>query len=267
MSKKRLDIKDFVIVHYGSSVFEKPAHQIFWIGAVYYENDQKKYFFADKDEKYNIESFAKFLKENKDKIIVHWSMNSPKFGFTAIESRYMELDGKTINIQPIIQIDLSEYFKEKYGINYIPREGSRLNNLAKLNGFTGFKSNVEVRSKADAIDRLELLFSIYQAELQGRLKISRSAVFNPNMWNESCFELFKYLTDNYYTSKSVELTSIWFFLKDLDSEIHLISCTKEIYKNYIKTHYNLEIKHFDRPSNWSKVKRILNDFRINFENT
>tara|TARA_B100001559_G_scaffold290259_1_gene269180 strand:- start:488 stop:748 length:261 start_codon:yes stop_codon:yes gene_type:complete len=76
MSKKRLDIKDFVIVHYGSSAFEKPAHQIYWIGAVYYENDQKKYFFADKDEKYNIESFAKFLKENKDKIIVHWSMKS-----------------------------------------------------------------------------------------------------------------------------------------------------------------------------------------------
>jgi len=44
-------------------------------------------------------------------------------------------------------------------------------------------------------------------------------------------------------------------------------CTKEDYKNYVKTHYNFEIKHFDKPSNWSDVKRILNDFRINFENT
>ena len=54
MNKKRIDIKDFVIVHYGSSTFEITEHQVYWIGAVYYENDQKKYFFADKDEKYNI---------------------------------------------------------------------------------------------------------------------------------------------------------------------------------------------------------------------
>ena len=267
MNKKRLPIKDFVIVHYGSSAFEKPEHQVYWIGAVYYENDQKKYFFADKDEKYIIESFAKLLKQNKDKTIVHWSMNSPKFGFTPIENRYKELDGKTINIQPLNQVDLSEYFKEKYGINYVSREGSRLNNLAKLNGFTGFKNNIEVRDKSDASDRLELLFSIYQAELQGRLKISRTAIFSPNTWNEPCFELFKYLTDNYYTSKSVQLTSIWFFLNDLDSDKYRISFPKKDYKNYISTHYNLEIKHFDRPSNWSDVKRILNDFRINFENT
>ena len=262
-----LSIKDIIIIHYGSSAFEKPEHQVYWIGAVYYENDQKKYFFADKDEKYNIESFAKLLKENTDKTIIHWSMNSPKFGFTPIENRYKELVGSAINIQPLNQLDLSEYFKEKYGINYVSREGSRLNNLAKLNDFTGFKNNIEVRDKTDASDRLELLFSIYQAESQGRLKISRSAVFNRNMWNEPCFELFKYLTDNYYTSKSVQLTSIWFFLKDLDSQEYFISCSKKDYKNYVKTHYNLEIKHFDKPSTWSDVKRILNDFRINFENT
>ena len=61
MNKKRLPIKDFVLVHYGSSAFEKSEHRVYWIGAVYYENDQKKYFFADKDEKYIIESFAKLL--------------------------------------------------------------------------------------------------------------------------------------------------------------------------------------------------------------
>ncbi|PWH10162.1 hypothetical protein DEJ39_07655 [Bacteroidetes bacterium SCGC AAA795-G10] len=267
MSKKLIDTKDSLIVHYGSSTFEISEHQVYWIGAVYYENDQKKYFFADKDEKDSIERFAKFLEQNAAKTIVHWSMNSPKFGFSPIEKRYKELTSKTINIKPLNQLDLSEYFKEKYGINYISREEGRLNNLAKLNGFTGFKNNIEVRSKADASDRLELIFSIYQAELQGKLKISRSAVFNRNMWNERCFELFKYLTDNYYTSKSVQLTSIWFFLRDLESQDYLMHCTKEDYKNYINTYYNLEIKHFDRPSNWSEKKRILNDFRINFENT
>ena len=266
MNHKRLDIKDFLIVHYGSSAFETSEHQVYWIGAVYYENDQKKYFFADKDEKYNIESFAKLLKENKDKTIVHWSMNSINFGFTSLEKRYEQLVGSVIKIEPTDKFDLSEYFKEKYGTNYVPGD-RRLNHLAKLNGFRGFKNNIEVRSKVDASDRLELLFSIYQAELQGRLKISRSAVFNRNMWNERCFELFEYLTDNYYTNKSVQLTSIWFFLKDLESQNYHMHCTKEDYKNYVKTHYNFEIKHFDKPSTWSDVKRILNDFRINFENT
>ena len=76
-----------------------------------------------------------------------------------------------------------------------------------------------------------------------------------------------YLTDNYYTNKSVQLTSIWFFLRDLESQDYHMHCTKEDYKNYVKTHYNFEIKHFDKPSTWSDVKRILNDFRINFENT
>ena len=267
MNKKRLDIKDFLIVHYGSSAFETPEHQVYWIGAVYYENGQKKYFFADKDEKYNIESFAKFLKENKDKTIVHWSMLDLEFGFTSLENRYREIVGSAIKIEPTDTFNLSEYLKEKYGTNYVPRVGGRLNHLAKLNGFRGFMDKIEVKDKRDASGRLELLFSIYQAELQGKLKISRSAVFNRNMWNERCFELFEYLTDNYYTNKSVQLTSIWFFLRDLESQDYHMHCTKEDYKNYVKTHYNFEIKHFDKPSTWSDVKRILNDFRINFENT
>ena len=258
---------NIIIVHYGCSPFETTEHKVYWIGATYYENDQKKYFFVDKDEKYNIESFAEFLKENKDKKIVHWSMNSIKFGFTPIENRYKELVGSAINIQPLNQVDLSEHFKEKYGTNYVPRDGGRLNNLAKLNGFTGFKNNIEVRDKTDASDRLELLFSIYQAELQGRLKISRSAVFDPSMWDERCFELFKYLTDTYYTGKSIQLTSIWFFLKDLDPDKYRISCSKRVYKDYINTHYNLEIKHFDKSSKWDDVKRTLNDYCSNFENT
>ena len=101
--------------------------------------DQKKYFFADKDEKYNIESFAKFLKENKDKTIVHWSMLDLEFGFTSLENRYREIVGSAIKIEPTDTFDLSEYLKEKYGTNYVPGDGGRLNHLAKLNGFRGFK--------------------------------------------------------------------------------------------------------------------------------
>ena len=255
-----------VIIHYGCSDFEKSDHIIFWIGAIFFVKDQKVYFFEDGNELEILEKFKTFLDNHKSSTYIHWSMNTPKFGFTPMEKRYQELSGSAIKIEPVNQIDLSEYFKNKYGINYVERDGGRLNNLAKLNGFTGFKDSIEVKNNAEASDRLELLFSIHQAETQGRLKISRTAILDLNMWNEPCFELFKYFTDTYYTGKSIQLTSIWFFLNDLDSDKYRISCTKEVYKDYINTHYNLEIKHFDKSSKWDDVKRTLNDYCINFEN-
>ena len=257
--------KKFIIVHYGCSSFEKNDHEIYWIGAVYYKNEQKKYFFSEGDEIVSIESFEKFLKTNTNKTILHWSMNSPKFGFIPIENRYKELTGSTINIHPEKKIDLSEYFKEKYGIEYIPRAGGRLDNLAKLNGFTGFKNNIEVKNNSEASDRLELLFSIYQAEIQGKLMISRTSVFDVKMWNKPCFELFEYLMDNYFTRKKVQITSVWFFLKELNSDRYIISCTKEVYKNHIKINYSIEITNFDKPVIWPPVEKILNDLLTNFE--
>ena len=101
-------------------------------------------------------------------------MNSPSFGFNPIQNRYKELTGKSISITPRLQIDLSEYLKEKYGIEYISRQGGGLNNLAKLNGFSGIKLDLEVRTQHEGAQRLELTLSIYQAEKQGLLKISDS---------------------------------------------------------------------------------------------
>ena len=258
---------DIIIIHYGCSSFEKKDDKVYWLGAVYYLNDQKKYFFTNGDEIKSIESFSNFLEKNADRTILHWSMNSPKFGFIPIEKRYLKLKGSSIKIHSSKQIDLSEYFKDKYGLNYVSREGGRLNNLAIHNGFTGFKKNIEVKNNSEASDRLELLFSIYQAEIQDKLKISRTSLFDVKMWNKPCFELFEYLMSNYYTNKKVQATSIWFFLKEISSDPYIISCTKEVYKNYINIHYNLRIKNFDKPQNWNDVKRIPSDLRINFQDT
>src|SRR5690606_17766952 len=84
--------------------------------------------------------------------------------------RYFELTNIEIDLKPKYEIDLSEYLKNKYGINYIERQNGRLNNLAKLNGFSGIQSDVEVVNMNDATNRLELIFSIVQAEIQGNLK-------------------------------------------------------------------------------------------------
>lgn len=162
-------LENSIIVHYGCSDFNSNEHKVYWIGAVNH-TPNKTYFFEYRNEVEVIEKFYKYVQDNKEKTFIHWSMNSPKFGFRAIENRYFTLTNNKIDLQPKNEIDLSEYFKNKYGINYIERQNGRLNNLAKLNGFSGIQSDVEVIKLNDATNRLELIFSIVQAEIQGNLK-------------------------------------------------------------------------------------------------
>lgn len=163
--------ENVIITHYGCPKFESEIHTVFWIGAIYFENSKKKYLFLTGDEIDIIIEYFSFLRKNKHKQILHWSMNSPKYGFMALRCRYEELTSQIIDINFIDDFDLSEFFKEKYGINYIERKGGRLNNLATLNDFSGISNKIEVSSKNEAVNRLELLFSIYQADQQGVLKV------------------------------------------------------------------------------------------------
>jgi len=164
-------LNESIIVHYGCSEFNNPVHKVFWIGAIN-QTSKKEYFFSNGEEVSIIDKFNEFILANKNKTFIHWSMNSPKFGFQAIQNRYLELTNQTIHLSPLNEIDLSEYLKTKYGIDYIDRVGGRLDNLATLNSFSGKKSQIEVINRNDASDRLELIFSIVQAELQGKLKIA-----------------------------------------------------------------------------------------------
>lgn len=163
------NLENTIIVHYGCSDFNSNEHKVYWIGAISH-TPNKTYFFENSNEIEVIEKIDKYIQSNKEKTFIHWSMNSPKFGFRAIENRYFTLTNNKIDLQPKNEIDLSEYFKNKYGINYIERQNGRLNNLAKLNGFSGLQSDVEVVNINDATNRLELIFSIVQAEIQGNLK-------------------------------------------------------------------------------------------------
>ena len=160
-----------VIVHYGSSSFEEDEHQVLWIGCIHFIENEKKYFYNSNElttEERIIQSFAKFVKENVSKVFIHWSMNSPKFGFNAIARRYTQLTGEEINLAPNKMLDLSEYLKEAHGTDYISRDGGRLDNLANLNTFNGIKTKVIVGPKM-SYDRLELIYSIYQTQSQGKL--------------------------------------------------------------------------------------------------
>jgi hypothetical protein len=167
------DKSNTIIIHYGCSDFKSPKHEIYWIGAVYYIDGEKKYFFLNGEEEEElIRKFVEFIASMHSKTFVHWSMNKPNFGFMAIQNRYKEITGYDLNLTPKNQIDLSEYLKEKYGVDYVSRDKGRLNNLAELNRFSGHSSNIEVKTKHEGSQRIELIFSIYQAELQGKLKVS-----------------------------------------------------------------------------------------------
>lgn len=171
MIEKLPSFKDIIIIHYGCAGFESTEHKIYWAAAISHKPN-KSYFFENKNEIDITEKLNVLIQKNKDKIFVHWSMNGIKFGFKAIKNRYFELTKKDIELEPLFEIDLSEYLKNKYGIHYIDRKGGRLNNLAELNSFSGLKKQKEVINKNDAADRIELLYSIVQAENQGKLKIS-----------------------------------------------------------------------------------------------
>ena len=135
-----------VVLHYGCADFNKSVHTIFWIGAIYYDNQVKKYFFwKRKREGYNW-TVQKFLRQPSRENICSLVNEFSVIWFNPIQNRYKELTGKNISITPRLQIDLSEYLKEKYGIEYISRQGVRFNNLAKLNGFSRIKLDLEVKN-------------------------------------------------------------------------------------------------------------------------
>jgi hypothetical protein len=161
-----------VITHYGCREFESDIHEIYWIGCLQFIDGEKYYtFIDDSSEVVMIERYCSFIQENSEKNFVHWSMNSPTYGFIAIESRYKQLTNKELKLYPKKVLDLSEYLKSKYGVNYIDKTGAgRLNNIAALNDFKGFSDTKEITSKKGP-DRFELLYSIYLADLEGVLKV------------------------------------------------------------------------------------------------
>ncbi len=160
-------LEDSIIIHYGCADFKKPDHIIYWIGAISHE-PEKEYFFENKTEIETIEKLKDYIEQNRNKTFIHWSMNRTTFGFKAIASRYTKLTNMAIDLSPKNVKDLSEYLKEKYGNNYI--EHPRLDNIAELNKFSGFMKKKEVIDAYDGENRLELLFSIVQADIRGTLK-------------------------------------------------------------------------------------------------
>mgnify|MGYP005636821385 FL=1 len=273
-NKKSLpENKDTVIIHYGCSSFDKKKHQIYWIGAIYYLNNEKTYFFEDGKEKDIIELFKIFFDVHQDKTFIHWSMNSPSFGFSPIKDRYQEITGNEIALSPKFKLDLSEYLKGKYGVEYVSRQGGRLNNLAKLNGFSGHMITDVVKTKHEGSQRLELIFSIYQAEKYGKLKVSDSSnldnpypllFINADIYLKFIEYISKHIQDFYsdysYLKKRLEFERLIHnqtdteFMRILHEELKLI--TEEEFEEYFekgKLSSLEKSKAKERISNFNKI--------------
>jgi hypothetical protein len=91
--------------------------------------------------------------------------------------------------------------------------------------------------------------------------------FSPNNWNKDCFELFKYLFDEYYKGTKRQITNIWFYLKECGNNKYTLKATKEQYQSFIFENYQIQIKNFDKAqTKWEdKECGTINDHRINFE--
>jgi hypothetical protein len=91
---------------------------------------------------------------------------------------------------------------------------------------------------------------------------------NPNLWNSECFELFKYVFDEYYKGTNRQLTNIWFYLKEYQSPKYVLKATKENYKIFIKGYYNKVITNFDKAEQkYPNEYNTIDDHRQNYENT
>ena len=91
--------------------------------------------------------------------------------------------------------------------------------------------------------------------------------FNPNYWNKECFELFKYLFDEYYKGTKREITNIWFYLKEYQNRSYILNATKDLYIDFINENYQIKITNFDKAQQkWEdKEYKKIDEHRQNFE--
>jgi hypothetical protein len=239
------DKSDVVITHYGTTNFSNDNRltEILWISAIYFEKGQKIYFYKDTNEIDIIRAYFNFIENQKTKIFLHWDMGRHVFGFPQIAARYQYLTKDDRIVSPINTFDLSEHLKDEYGNNYISSVDGRLNNLARLNSFSGAmpKGETVVNRGIQAANRLELIFSIYQAELQGTLLTNvTTETLYPEYFKSFGYELITKCIDSINKDKiALAPVSAFIHLMRIDGLLTDVS-NKSIFF-FIKEHFSLNL--------------------------
>ncbi|MCY4501709.1 MAG: hypothetical protein OXE57_09130 [Alphaproteobacteria bacterium] len=67
-----------------------------------------------------LKRFFDFVKDNNDKIWVHWNMRNLVYGFEHLEHRYIALSNKTPNSIPMeMRVNLNDIIADRYGGKYV----------------------------------------------------------------------------------------------------------------------------------------------------
>lgn len=91
--------------------------------------------------------------------------------------------------------------------------------------------------------------------------------FNRNHWNANCFQLFHYLVGNYDKKGKIKYINIFYFLKNhVDKNKYAFGFTIEQYKEYIQTHFEIQLTKFEKAEYEfvEKVIPILSGFEQDF---
>lgn len=169
---------------------------------------------------------------------------------------------------------LGEYFFEKYvfamNADLENIEATVINSIDLLycendieyGSFFHFKPLLEKRIS-------ELIGTQQPGAVKSEGTINQHPKFDPNLWNNDCFELFKYLYDCYYKSTNRQLTNIWFYLKENGNSKYNLKVTKDEYRDFMLNNYQKNITNFDKAqAKWEdKEYNTIDDHRINFEYT
>ena len=95
---------------------------------------------------------------------------------------------------------------------------------------------------------------------------SKHPEFNPNYWNIKCFNLFKYLFENYYDNKiNRKLTNIWHYFKECEKSTYNLKCTQKEYRSFLKKEYKIKIGNFTKANKYDSEYRTIDEHRTIFE--
>jgi hypothetical protein len=169
---------------------------------------------------------------------------------------------------------LGEYFFEKYVLaindNLENIEATVTNsidliyceNQIEYGSFFHFKPLLEKRIN-------ELIGPQQPGTVKFETTTNKHPQFDPNLWNNDCFELFKYLFDNYHKRTKRQLTNVWFYLKGNGNSKYNFNATKDQYKDFMLNNYKIKITNFEKAlMKWEdKEYNTIDDHRINFEDT
>jgi hypothetical protein len=95
---------------------------------------------------------------------------------------------------------------------------------------------------------------------------NQNNVFDPNNFNNECYNLFYYLVDNYKKKGKIKFINIYYYLKDeVKKDKYSFNFIQSDYTEFIKRNYKIEIKKYQKATfDFDEQKRVLNSLEEQF---